>query len=157
MQQSPWEANSRSESRIPYLAWNPKGHYRLHNTAPLARIPNQMNPADILISYIFKIHFNIITSRLRSLTWSLLCRFSLLNYVWISHLAFKSYASTQKCFQQTLFQIRHLKNFEVNNGNVRWSGLYFRLWSLLSAFICLFMSDRSLCEDLVCFCLCMLT
>jgi len=54
-----WEAISRSAyQEIPYPTfYNAMILYRLHKTPPLARILNQTNPLQVLMIYLFKIHF----------------------------------------------------------------------------------------------------
>jgi len=52
VEQSPSsEASSHSDSqKIPQLLWNPKIHYCVHSSLPLAPILSHMNPVCILIS-----------------------------------------------------------------------------------------------------------
>jgi len=54
MEQSPSsEANRHSASQdIPHFSWNVKVHYHLHKNLPLDPVLSQMNPVQILKSYI---------------------------------------------------------------------------------------------------------
>jgi len=55
------EDNSHSDTqKIPRLWWNPKVHHRVHKIQSLVPILNQTHPVPIFLSYISKIHFNII-------------------------------------------------------------------------------------------------
>lgn len=40
---------------------DPTIHYRIHNSPPLFPVLSQMNPVHALTTYVFKIHFNIIS------------------------------------------------------------------------------------------------
>jgi hypothetical protein len=52
------EANSLSVSKeVPRLLWNPRAHYRVHNSLPLVPILIQMNPVH---NFPTSIHSNII-------------------------------------------------------------------------------------------------
>jgi hypothetical protein len=56
-----WKANGSSASlEIPQILWNPKVHYRVHNSLPLAPFLSQINPVHALTSHLFKANFNII-------------------------------------------------------------------------------------------------
>lgn len=57
---SSFEANSCSAAQILRLLWNSKFSYRVLVVQPLFRVPSQFTSDHILISCLFKIHFNII-------------------------------------------------------------------------------------------------
>jgi hypothetical protein len=59
MEQSPWEADTRSASRkIPRLVWNPKDHYRVHNGQLLIPSRARRIQSNTLSHYFPKIHLN---------------------------------------------------------------------------------------------------
>jgi hypothetical protein len=73
-EQSPsWEADSHSASQeISRLLWNPKVHYRVHNSPPLLPILSQLHAVHTFLLYFSNIHFNIIFSYTpRSSKWYL--------------------------------------------------------------------------------------
>jgi hypothetical protein len=62
MELSPsWEAdNCAVPQELPSILWNLKFHYHVHKSPQLIPIPNQISPIHIILSYISKIHFNIV-------------------------------------------------------------------------------------------------
>ena len=62
MVQSPsWEANWFAASQeIPRILWNPKFHYRAHNSPPPVPVLGQPNPVHIPTSHLLEIQPNII-------------------------------------------------------------------------------------------------
>jgi hypothetical protein len=45
---------------FPNNLWNPRAHFSVHKSPPLAPVLNQINTVHMTPSYVFKIHFNTI-------------------------------------------------------------------------------------------------
>jgi hypothetical protein len=62
MELSPsWEAaNCAATQKLPSILLNPKVHHRVHKSPPMVPILNQINPIYTILSYLSKIHFNIV-------------------------------------------------------------------------------------------------
>jgi hypothetical protein len=89
----PFLRNCYSASQeIPRLLWNPKVHYRVHNSPTLVPILSLMHPVHTFPPYFPNIHSNItIPSTPRSSEWSLPFRFSNQDTVRISRLSHACY------------------------------------------------------------------
>jgi len=76
-QSSSWEADGHSASQqIPRLLWNPRAHYRVHESPPLVPILSQLHLLHTVSCF---------PSMSRSSEWSLSFRLSDQNLVCISH------------------------------------------------------------------------
>jgi hypothetical protein len=59
-----WEAASLAATReLPNILWDPKVHYRAHKRPPLVPVLSQINSVYTTLSYLSKIHFNIVAWR----------------------------------------------------------------------------------------------
>jgi hypothetical protein len=55
-----WEANCAATQEPPRVLRNPKVHHRVHKSPPLVPILSQFDPVHNILSYLSKIHFNIV-------------------------------------------------------------------------------------------------
>ena len=72
-----WEANRFSASQeIPRILWNPKVHYRIHNSPPPVPILRQLDSFHNPTSHFLMIHLNIVLpSTPGSPKWSIFFKF----------------------------------------------------------------------------------
>jgi len=91
MEQSPYDTNSHSaRQEILRLLLNPKFHYRVHKSSPLAPILSQMNPVHTFPPYLIHSNINLPSMPMFS-KWSLLFRLSNQNFIRISNLSHAYY------------------------------------------------------------------
>jgi hypothetical protein len=65
---SSWEAaNSAATQEFPRILLNRNVYYHVHKSLPLVPILSQINPIHTILSYLSKLHFNIVHS---SASWS---------------------------------------------------------------------------------------
>jgi hypothetical protein len=53
-------ANCTATQELPIILWNPKVHYRVHNSPPHLLIPRQIYPVHATLFYLLEIRFNIV-------------------------------------------------------------------------------------------------
>ena len=97
-----WEANSSLASQeIPFILWNRKCYYDIHNRPPTVPILNEINPHHASPSPFLKIHFNKVfpsaprSSKLflslRSPSQNSVCTFSVSHAYYMPHLSHSSW------------------------------------------------------------------
>jgi hypothetical protein len=68
VERSLWKASSSSVIEdIPNISWNPRVHFRVHDSSPLVPVLGRIIPVHAVPSYFCQIHFSII---LPSTPWS---------------------------------------------------------------------------------------
>jgi len=83
---------------VPCASWNPKVHYRVHNSRTLVPVLSQINPVYILPCLFRSISILLVTSAPRSSELSTFFRFTYQNHVYC-------YLLPHSCYMPCLFRL----------------------------------------------------